>query len=314
MRQNRRGRGLAWPQKKHRTSAMHGNWMGIECNLPNGVESDSLVVCNASSSCFDGDHDDIPDGCNPSAGGGGTSTDANADDSSIPGFSEESSSLKCFGDILVCMYSSISVAVSTSFDFLCAAVVFFISALQTRWILLTSDSVPTEPNKRPDLLFDIVTESQLDRHDSLMLPHFGQDLLRDHSGLSFSTARAHEQAEDMASPDHAACRMKPHGKRSSSAFSRRAAPVSYADFTMSNTLSAPTDLPRFLINTYRSGQTIRNPEALKGAMSDRVGPASTFGSTNGYSLSRQVNFDPTKKPMSMRPSKLNPVDEVGSEL
>nr|GMD21562.1 hypothetical protein Iba_chr08aCG2410 [Ipomoea batatas] len=56
----------------------------IECNLPNGVESDSLVVCNASSSCFDGDHDDIPDGCNPSAGGGGTSTDANADDSSIP--------------------------------------------------------------------------------------------------------------------------------------------------------------------------------------------------------------------------------------
>nr|GMD63707.1 hypothetical protein Iba_chr12bCG17450 [Ipomoea batatas] len=57
----------------------------IECNLPNGVESDSLVVCNASSSCFDGDHDDIPDGCNPSAGGGGTSADANADDSSIPG-------------------------------------------------------------------------------------------------------------------------------------------------------------------------------------------------------------------------------------
>nr|GMD79857.1 hypothetical protein Iba_chr13dCG7990 [Ipomoea batatas] len=56
----------------------------IECNLPNGVESDSLVVCNASSSCLDGDHDDIPDGCNPSAGGGGTSTDANADDSSIP--------------------------------------------------------------------------------------------------------------------------------------------------------------------------------------------------------------------------------------
>nr|GMD68313.1 hypothetical protein Iba_chr12dCG7980 [Ipomoea batatas] len=56
----------------------------IECNLPNGVESDSLVVCNVSSSCFDGDHDDIPDGCNPSAGGGGTSTDANADDSSIP--------------------------------------------------------------------------------------------------------------------------------------------------------------------------------------------------------------------------------------
>nr|GMD44009.1 hypothetical protein Iba_chr10cCG10810 [Ipomoea batatas] len=56
----------------------------VECNLPNGVESDSLVVCNASSSCFDGDHDDIPDGCNPSAGGGGTSTDANADDSSIP--------------------------------------------------------------------------------------------------------------------------------------------------------------------------------------------------------------------------------------
>nr|GMD68326.1 hypothetical protein Iba_chr12dCG8100 [Ipomoea batatas] len=56
----------------------------IECNLPNGVESDSLVVCNASSSYFDGDHDDIPDGCNPSAGGGGTSTDANADDSSIP--------------------------------------------------------------------------------------------------------------------------------------------------------------------------------------------------------------------------------------
>nr|GMC80278.1 serine/threonine-protein phosphatase 7 long form homolog [Ipomoea batatas] len=55
----------------------------FECNLPNGVESDSLVVCNASSSCFDGDHDDIPDGCNPSAGGGGTSTDANADDSSI---------------------------------------------------------------------------------------------------------------------------------------------------------------------------------------------------------------------------------------
>nr|GMC60939.1 receptor-like protein 12 [Ipomoea batatas] len=103
----------------------------VECNLPNGVESDSLVVCNASSSCFDGDHDDIPDDCNPSAGGGGTSTDANADDSSIPGFSEESSSLKCFGDILVCMYSSISVAVSTSFDFLCAAVVFFISALQT---------------------------------------------------------------------------------------------------------------------------------------------------------------------------------------
>nr|GMD57686.1 hypothetical protein Iba_chr11eCG15150 [Ipomoea batatas] len=58
--------------------------VAIECNLPNGVESDSLVVCNASSSCFDGDHDDIPDGCNPSAGGGGTSTDANADDSSIP--------------------------------------------------------------------------------------------------------------------------------------------------------------------------------------------------------------------------------------
>nr|GMC94564.1 hypothetical protein Iba_chr05cCG0200 [Ipomoea batatas] len=58
--------------------------MLVECNLPNGVESDSLVVCNASSSCFDGDHDDIPDGCNPSAGGGGTSTDANADDSSIP--------------------------------------------------------------------------------------------------------------------------------------------------------------------------------------------------------------------------------------
>nr|GMD22214.1 hypothetical protein Iba_chr08aCG8690 [Ipomoea batatas] len=57
----------------------------IECNLPNGVESDSLVVCNASSSCFDGDHDDIPDGCNPSTGGGCTSTDANADDSSIPG-------------------------------------------------------------------------------------------------------------------------------------------------------------------------------------------------------------------------------------
>ncbi|XP_031127616.1 uncharacterized protein LOC116029711 [Ipomoea triloba] len=57
----------------------------VECNLPNGVESDSLVVCNASSSCFDGDHDDIPDGCNPSAGGGGTSTDANEDDSSIPG-------------------------------------------------------------------------------------------------------------------------------------------------------------------------------------------------------------------------------------
>nr|GMD63530.1 hypothetical protein Iba_chr12bCG15740 [Ipomoea batatas] len=56
----------------------------VECNLPNGVESDSLVVCNASSSCFDGDHDDIPDGCNPSAGGGGTSTDANEDDSSIP--------------------------------------------------------------------------------------------------------------------------------------------------------------------------------------------------------------------------------------
>nr|GMD48678.1 hypothetical protein Iba_chr10fCG8680 [Ipomoea batatas] len=56
----------------------------IECNLPNGVESDSLVVCNASSSCFDGDYDDIPDGCNPSAGGGGTSTDANEDDSSIP--------------------------------------------------------------------------------------------------------------------------------------------------------------------------------------------------------------------------------------
>nr|GMD12649.1 hypothetical protein Iba_chr07aCG5530 [Ipomoea batatas] len=207
----------------------------IECNLPNGVESDSLVVCNASSSCFDGDHDDIPDGCNPSAGGGGTSTDANADDSSIPAifsnvlliipppvlllpisaitspnsttvsaiflktevtffkdssdnsawtfssilsctrsssrsnrgitfplpncpdftsdfilsltfssvhdvtagailwFSEDRSSLKCFGDILICMYSSsgISVAVSTSFDFLCAAVVFFISALQT---------------------------------------------------------------------------------------------------------------------------------------------------------------------------------------
>nr|GMC59969.1 uncharacterized protein LOC109179062 [Ipomoea batatas] len=75
----------------------------IECNLPNGVESDSLVVCNASSSCFDGDHDDIPDGCNPSAGVGGTSTYANADDSSIPGFSEERSSLKCFGDILVCM-------------------------------------------------------------------------------------------------------------------------------------------------------------------------------------------------------------------
>nr|GMD57217.1 auxin-binding protein ABP19a-like [Ipomoea batatas] len=56
----------------------------VECNLPNGVESDSLVVCNASSSCFDGDHDDIPNGCNPSTGGGGTSTYANADDSSIP--------------------------------------------------------------------------------------------------------------------------------------------------------------------------------------------------------------------------------------
>ncbi|XP_031124343.1 protein FAR1-RELATED SEQUENCE 12-like [Ipomoea triloba] len=56
----------------------------VECNLPNGVESDSLVVCNASSSCFDGDHDDIRDGCNPSARGGGTSTDANEDDSSIP--------------------------------------------------------------------------------------------------------------------------------------------------------------------------------------------------------------------------------------
>nr|GMD37732.1 hypothetical protein Iba_chr09eCG12200 [Ipomoea batatas] len=56
----------------------------VECNLPNGVESDSLVVCNASSSFFDGDHDDIPDGCNTSGGGGGTSTDANADDSSIP--------------------------------------------------------------------------------------------------------------------------------------------------------------------------------------------------------------------------------------
>ncbi|XP_031131701.1 protein FAR1-RELATED SEQUENCE 5-like [Ipomoea triloba] len=56
----------------------------VECNLPNGVESDSLVACNASSSCSDGDHDDIPDGCNPSAGGGGTSIDANEDDSSIP--------------------------------------------------------------------------------------------------------------------------------------------------------------------------------------------------------------------------------------
>nr|GMD97758.1 hypothetical protein Iba_chr15cCG5650 [Ipomoea batatas] len=41
------------------------------CNLPIGVESDSLIVCNARSSCFDGDHDDIPD--------------ANEEDSSIPG-------------------------------------------------------------------------------------------------------------------------------------------------------------------------------------------------------------------------------------
>nr|GMD95046.1 hypothetical protein Iba_chr15aCG8490 [Ipomoea batatas]GME01499.1 hypothetical protein Iba_contig1907CG0010 [Ipomoea batatas] len=56
----------------------------IECNPPIGVESDSLIVCNARSSCFDGDHDDILDGCNPSAGGGGTSTDANEEDSSIP--------------------------------------------------------------------------------------------------------------------------------------------------------------------------------------------------------------------------------------
>nr|GMD45325.1 hypothetical protein Iba_chr10dCG8950 [Ipomoea batatas] len=66
------------------SSLFRKSWVRFECNLPNGVESDSLVVCNASSSFFDGDHDDIPDGCNPSAGGGGTSTDANADDSSIP--------------------------------------------------------------------------------------------------------------------------------------------------------------------------------------------------------------------------------------
>nr|GMC82999.1 hypothetical protein Iba_chr04bCG18700 [Ipomoea batatas] len=66
------------------SSLFRKSWVRFECNLPNGVESDSVVVCNASSSFFDGDHDNIPDGCNTSGGGGGTSTDANADDSSIP--------------------------------------------------------------------------------------------------------------------------------------------------------------------------------------------------------------------------------------
>nr|GMC48076.1 hypothetical protein Iba_chr01aCG17300 [Ipomoea batatas] len=82
----------------------------IECNLPNGVESDSLVVCNASSSCFDGDHDDIPDGCNPSVGGGGTSTDANEDDSSIPDFVMEI----ILSFVAVCLDVSQSVTIVTS--------------------------------------------------------------------------------------------------------------------------------------------------------------------------------------------------------
>nr|GMD52480.1 uncharacterized protein LOC109179592 [Ipomoea batatas] len=194
----------------------------VECNLPNGVESDSLVVCNASSSCFDGDHDDIPaifsnvlliipppvlllpisaitspnsttvsaiflktevtffkDSSDKSAwtfssilsctrsssrsNRGITFPLPNCPDftsdfilsltfssvhdviaGDILWFSEESSSLKCFGDILVCMYSSISVAVSTSFDFLCAAVVFFISALQTR--VYTEELKRSQPN------------------------------------------------------------------------------------------------------------------------------------------------------------------------
>nr|GMD76777.1 hypothetical protein Iba_chr13bCG13460 [Ipomoea batatas] len=59
-------------------------------NLIDDIDLNALIVedyiqfINSCSSCFDGDHDDLPDGCNPSAGGGGTSTDANEDDSSIP--------------------------------------------------------------------------------------------------------------------------------------------------------------------------------------------------------------------------------------
>nr|GMD04180.1 DNA-directed RNA polymerase subunit beta like [Ipomoea batatas] len=64
----------------------HSSLSPVEYNPSIGVESDSLILCNVRSSSFDGDHDDIPDGCNHSAGDGGTSTDVIEEDSSIPGF------------------------------------------------------------------------------------------------------------------------------------------------------------------------------------------------------------------------------------